>query len=207
MHINGVHPVLQIRELLEMKNLDLYNFSLTFENSLMTKIYNSMKDAFKEVLEEFNVEPTEERIFDLSNIWTKTMNRLEFPTKIMRMLNKLKKKYKLALLTNSDIFSISFVRKKYDIDEYFDVVLISCEERKIKPDREIFKKILDKLELNPEECMMVGDNLYNDIVPAKDFGMKTLLFDKYQRWGNYDSVDIKVNNIDDFVNSLLELKI
>src|SRR3989338_5065466 len=203
--VKGVHPIIQIREFLELSNLDLYDFSLSFERAIMLKPFNSMKDAFKEVLLEFNVEPTPENVLQLSDIWTKTMGQLEFPKEIQKALLDLRSKYKLGLLTNTDIFSISFVRNKFNIENYFDQVIMSYDVGVVKPDKEFFQLLLNKLGVEPEECLMVGDNLYNDIVPAKELGMKTLLVDLKNRWEGkgIETVDIRATSIEDFLNILL----
>lgn len=203
--VKGVHPIIQIREFLELSNLDLYDFSLSFERAIMLKPFNSMKDAFKEVLLEFNVEPTPENVLQLSDIWTKTMGQLEFPKEIQKALLDLRSKYKLGLLTNTDIFSISFVRNKFNIENYFDQVIMSYDVGVVKPDKEFFQLLLNKLGVEPGECLMVGDNLYNDIVPAKELGMKTLLVDLKNRWEGkgIETVDIRATSIEDFLNILL----
>ena len=203
--VKGVHPIIQIREFLELSNLDLYDFSLSFERAIMLKPFNSMKDAFKEVLLEFNVEPTPENVLQLSDIWTKTMGQLEFPKEIQKALLDLRSKYKLGLLTNTDIFSISFVRNKFNIENYFDQVIMSYDVGVVKPDKEFFQLLLNKLGVGPDECLMVGDNLYNDIVPAKELGMKTLLVDLKNRWEGkgIETVDIRATSIEDFLNILL----
>ena len=204
--VKGVHPIIQIREFLELSNLDLYDFSLSFERAIMLKPFSSMKDAFKEVLLEFNVEPTPENVLQLSDIWTKTMGQLEFPKEIQKALLDLRSKYKLGLLTNTDIFSISFVRSKFNIENYFDQVIMSYDVGVVKPDKEFFQLLLNKLGVEPGECLMVGDNLYNDIVPAKELGMKTLLVDFKNRWEGkkgIETTDIRVASMEDFLNILL----
>ncbi|MFN8485449.1 MAG: HAD family hydrolase [Anaerolineae bacterium] len=42
-----------------------------------------------------------------------------------------------------------------------------------KPHPEYYLEILDRIGRNAERCLMVGDNLVNDIAPAKAVGMRT----------------------------------
>lgn len=58
--------------------------------------------------------------------------------------------------------------------KYFDRVFASAEMGIAKPNRAIFKKALDVAGCQPEESVMVGDRLDNDIAPAKAVGMKTV---------------------------------
>ncbi|MCM3162027.1 HAD family hydrolase [Metabacillus litoralis] len=64
--------------------------------------------------------------------------------------------------------------KALEIDNYFDVMLISENEGIKKPDREIFIRALSKLGVSSDESMFVGDHPVNDIEAAKKVGMKTI---------------------------------
>lgn len=44
-----------------------------------------------------------------------------------------------------------------------------------KPNPKYYLELLEKLQLKPEECMMVGNDFDEDIVPAEALGMKTFL--------------------------------
>lgn len=58
--------------------------------------------------------------------------------------------------------------------KYFDIVLASAEEGVSKPDLEIFHRALTASKCMPNNIIMVGDRLDNDIAPAKKVGMKTV---------------------------------
>jgi HAD superfamily hydrolase (TIGR01662 family) len=45
-----------------------------------------------------------------------------------------------------------------------------------KPDVRLFLRACDDLAVKPEECVMVGDRIDNDIAPARLLGMRTVLF-------------------------------
>jgi putative hydrolase of the HAD superfamily len=45
-----------------------------------------------------------------------------------------------------------------------------------KPDVRLFLRACDGLGVQPVECIMVGDRIDNDVVPAKLLGMRTVLF-------------------------------
>ena len=44
-----------------------------------------------------------------------------------------------------------------------------------KPDPRYYEQILKKCGVLPEECIMVGDRIDKDIIPARQLGMKTIL--------------------------------
>ncbi len=45
-----------------------------------------------------------------------------------------------------------------------------------KPDVRLFLRACDDLGYEPQECLMVGDRIDNDIAPARQLGMRTILF-------------------------------
>lgn len=58
--------------------------------------------------------------------------------------------------------------------KYIDLVIASAEEGVSKPDRRIFEIALERSGCKPENAVMIGDRIDNDIVPAKQLGMKTI---------------------------------
>ena len=57
---------------------------------------------------------------------------------------------------------------------YFSVVASSWEAGFAKPDPALFRYALSLAACVPEEAVMIGDRLDNDIFPAKALGMKTV---------------------------------
>jgi len=45
-----------------------------------------------------------------------------------------------------------------------------------KPDPRLFLRACEGLRVKPEQCIMVGDRIDNDVVPARLLGMRTVLF-------------------------------
>lgn len=62
----------------------------------------------------------------------------------------------------------------WGILQYFDAVIASAEAGVAKPDKAIFEKAFEIAACSPDESMMVGDRLDNDIIPAKSIGMRTV---------------------------------
>ena len=54
------------------------------------------------------------------------------------------------------------------------MIIASDEVGVTKPNLEIFERVIKLVNLNPEDCVMVGDRLDNDIFPANKIGMKTI---------------------------------
>ena len=62
----------------------------------------------------------------------------------------------------------------WGLGRYFSVIASSAELGVSKPDKEIFLQALRMADCRPENAVMVGDRLDNDIRPAKELGMKTI---------------------------------
>ena len=80
------------------------------------------------------------------------------------------------------IFLLSNAQESFTVPEmdelgilkYFDGIMISSEERVSKPQRQFFEKLLAKYELNPKDCLMVGNDKNSDMQGAKGAGIDGL---------------------------------
>ncbi|MCU6708200.1 HAD family hydrolase [Paenibacillus sp. J5C_2022] len=92
-----------------------------------------------------------------------------------RVLDALKGKYKLLLLTNG---SPDLQKEKLDgvpeLVPYFDHIIISGEFGEGKPAASIFRHALDRLGIEPDHGIMVGDKLTTDILGANTIGMTSV---------------------------------
>ena len=84
------------------------------------------------------------------------------------------KGYNIYVLSNaSDLFYEYFPRFK-PLD-YFDGVVVSCDLHMVKPDRRIYKYILDKYSLKAEECLFIDDREDN-VEGANTQGINAVVF-------------------------------
>jgi putative hydrolase of the HAD superfamily len=93
---------------------------------------------------------------------------------------------KLGLLSNSARDMDEFVAH-HGLD--VDAVLSSRTHGKTKPHEAIFRRILELLGVRPEETMMVGDTLEDDIEGARAIGMQAVLVDREGRYPDRDRLD------------------
>lgn len=95
--------------------------------------------------------------------------------KLFSLVKKLKKKgYKVAILSDQWHLSKEALVQKKDF-EIFEKQVISCDVGIRKPNPEIYKMILDKLNLNAEETIFIDNQTWN-LIPAHKMGIKTILF-------------------------------
>ena len=118
---------------------------------------------------------------------------------VPNILEALSEKYKLGIIANQ----VAGTKKRIDnwgIGKYFDVVVASAEAGCAKPDLKIFNMALEEADCNPDEAVMIGDRIDNDILPAKKLEMKTVWvrqgFAKYQNVKNInEKIDYIINDI------------
>ena len=95
----------------------------------------------------------------------------DIPDETFMMLDTLKEKgIKIGLITNTFSDERDIIRES-SLFKYFDVALISYEQGICKPDLELYKRMTDKLNVKPEECLYVGDGGSRELYAARDAGM------------------------------------
>ncbi|MFC1697781.1 HAD family hydrolase [Nanoarchaeota archaeon] len=176
---NGVKPSpnKQIKSILGLEKMDFSEFIFIFEEAFMTQKNPSMENEFKKVCKTFLVKPEKELIDKMVKVWKENKSFAKPFPETIEVLDGLKKKYKLILLSNTDGFLIQKILKKYDMEKYFEQIVLSCNIGMLKPNPDIFKLILEKNKLKKEEVVMVGDSMISDIEGAKEVGIKGILID------------------------------
>lgn len=94
----------------------------------------------------------------------------------VKVLEELSKKYPLVMVSNF-YGNLDTVLKEFGIDIYFKKVIESEKEGIRKPDASLLKLGVKALDLKPEEILVVGDSIKNDIEPAETLGCHTLLLE------------------------------
>lgn len=121
------------------------------------------------------------------------------------LLDLLKGKYKLLLLTNG---SPDLQREKLtgvpQLAPYFDHIIISGEFGKGKPDESIFRHALASLELEVDDCVMVGDKLTTDILGANTVGMTSVWINRHGIDRNDDIIPTHtITNLHELIDLLV----
>lgn len=113
------------------------------------------------------------------------------------------KNYKLGIIANQKL-GLGIRLEELGILKYFDLIIASQEVGVSKPNKDIFNIALSKVNCKPYDCVMIGDRLDNDIVPAKQVGMKVIWI--RQGLAKYQEIKLGIKYTDFIVNSLIEIK-
>ncbi len=115
---------------------------------------------------------------------------------VSRVLYELKQRgIKLAIVSDAPRLKAWIRLVSMKINHYFDLVVTFDDTKELKPSNKPFKIVFEKLNVRPEECLMVGDWPERDIKGAKELGMLTC----FAKYGNPEAwapeADYEINDI------------
>ena len=94
------------------------------------------------------------------------------PESRLRRLIGLKARYRLFMLSNTNIIHWKFSKPFFALDgrnpeDYFEKIYLSYECHLVKPDKAFFQKVLDDNALIPDETLFIDDSVENCRVAAE----------------------------------------
>lgn len=153
-----------------------FNFTIAAEiaDSLLSSTFwgqnfRSWEDFVRAVLAHWNKNPKEKVVQEITNFLeenvifkfykdTKDINHLPF---------------RKAILTTAPKFLLNGLHF-----EGFEKIFTPDNIKALKPDSQAFLVTLKDLGVSPGETLMVGDDLEDDIIPAKKLGIEAILIDR-----------------------------
>ena len=93
---------------------------------------------------------------------------------------------KIVLLSNGLSKGQALKIKTLNLNRWFDAYFISEEQGVAKLEPQAFLNICQKFNVQPQQCLMVGDHLELDIVPAHDLGMQVFWINSQAKEKNTD---------------------
>jgi putative hydrolase of the HAD superfamily len=174
--------------LVNMYESQLFNHDMTIKNrsqnnnGKFTRLHFYSENAFKSLLQEFNIETTYSDIDWFNKIYLK--NHLKF----VKLVEGVKEGISLVKDKGYHCGIISDIDNDYqlkqfqalNLDNAFDSITTSEEVKAYKPDEVIYKVALDKANCQGNQALMVGDSYHKDIAGAKKMNMTTIWINYYQ---------------------------
>ena len=126
---------------------------------------------------------------------------------VISTLKILKKKYKLAVVSDAPAMKAWTRLIMAKLDGYFYLVLTKSDVKKQKTSTVPFNSALKHLKIKPEEAIMVGDRIERDIQTPKKLGIKTC----FARYGVEDlkkpvegksGADFEINDFEELIDVL-----
>ena len=100
---------------------------------------------------------------------------------MVKLILELRKKYKVALLTNFTSDLERFLKDMFNIYHIFDIVVNSYDIKAKKPDAEAFNYTLKKLDLEPQETVFIDDKEEN-VEGAQKLGIKSIVYKDFAQF-------------------------
>lgn len=108
----------------------------------------------------------------------------DLPIERLQMIRNLRKRgYKVFVLSNTnpimfnDWIDKAFRAEGKTMNDYFDGIVVSYQEKLCKPDPRIFKNLIVRYGLNPEETLMLDDSAAN-CSSARSIGLEAIQITK-----------------------------
>lgn len=128
---------------------------------------------------------------------------LLFEDAISTFISLRKAGLKLGIVTNASP-SVRIVLTNYRIDEYMDCMIISSDVGCRKPDARIYKIALEKLGVEAQDCVFVGDGNDGELDGAHKLGIVTIWVKRNMR-KHVQMKDSSILSVDFTVGSLGEV--
>ena len=143
--------------------------------NLSTIIVNNIKEIKNSVKEWKNRVP--ERLHqNMLNAMKNHGLYLEDKVETLKIIDKLKENgYKLYLFTNLNLLDYENIIKKRIWYPKFDGKIVSAKVKVLKPEKEIYIKLLEKYNLKPDECYFIDDKQVN-VDAGRKLGIKGHVF-------------------------------
>jgi len=117
---------------------------------------------------------------------------LKYDEKLILMFKKLDYLKHILLTDNPEIVGLLKLKLLGLNANLFAKRLFAVDLRVTKPDKRLFKMVLNYSNLFPEQHLMIGDREEKDIIPAKKLGARTCLV-----WGKSKVADISLKTVYD----------
>ncbi len=125
--------------------------------------------------------PSPEVLEDLLRVrYEAFIDAIELPAGVLSLLHRLSERYRLGLVSNyPDGAAIRHSLRRIGIESVFEAIVISGEVGYVKPHPCIFNVAAEKLQLDPQSTLLIGDNWLGDVQGAKRYGMKAAWLRQY----------------------------
>jgi FMN phosphatase YigB (HAD superfamily) len=121
-----------------------------------------------------------------------------------KLLEQLSRQYKLGVVSNF-YGNLDTVLQELSLLKYFNTVIDSSHTGIRKPDPQIFRMAVDKLNASATATTVIGDSYDRDIQPAKKLGCSTIWLDgkSWRRPQNTVDADVTIRSLYELPKYLL----
>jgi HAD superfamily hydrolase (TIGR01509 family) len=146
---------------------------------------------------------------EFNKIHEKTYFELLYKSEIIQpTVNLVKKLHNAgvitAVTTTSHMHDTMIILKRAGIEKMFNVIVTYEDVSKRKPDPEPYLITAKKLNLSPDECVVIEDTEIG-LTSAKSAGMKCIVIkNEYSKNHDFSKADMTINSADDLTVEMLK---
>jgi len=159
------------------RSVDLNSLALALDPVYGKSSRGEVKDFdefWRLVLKNLTIAPDPELIKELDDFRSHNYASVfSLYPRAVPVLQYLKKKYTLALVSNCSI-GTRLIISSLGIDIFFKAIVLSYEVGARKPDKRMYVRALESTDLTSKDCIFIADEI-SDLEGARDVGLGTLL--------------------------------
>ncbi|MFT2099201.1 HAD family hydrolase [Marinomonas sp. 2405UD66-6] len=114
---------------------------------------------------------------------------VELLPNIEAVLQELKGKFKLLVITKGDLLDQESKLARSGIADYFDIIEVVSEKTE-----EAYRQILERHKISTEQFLMVGNSLKSDILPILDLGAQAVHIPYHSTWEHEQVAEDTLSN-------------
>ena len=146
-------------------------------DDLMNLFRVSPLNVFNRLYDKYQIEYSKEMILDLVKEYRGHFPDIQFYDDVLTCLSELNKSgIKVGIITDGYTITQRQKLKALKADEYFDEIIVTDELGRDywKPNPKAFELMKEKLKVNFDEMIYVGDNLKKDFISPNRLGMLSI---------------------------------
>ncbi|WP_136467962.1 HAD family hydrolase [Flagellimonas onchidii] len=154
----------------EMQNLETYGYG----------IKGFVLSMIESALDLSNNKVSQQTISEILDLGKKMISHpVELLNGVEEVLENLKDKYRLIVLTKGDLLDQERKLEKSGISKYFHHVEVLSDKKE-----ENYQNLLDHLEIKVEEFLMIGNSLKSDVLPILNIGANAIHIPFHTTWAH-----------------------
>jgi putative hydrolase of the HAD superfamily len=136
----------------------------------------NQRQTFNGALEKLCIEYNDDLIDELIKVYRGHKPKIKLPKDSLSILKKMKRKYTLALLTDGFLPAQKLKVQALKIEKFFTCIVYTEELGRDfwKPSPAGFERILDTLQIQPENAAYIADNEKKDFIAPNRLGFLTI---------------------------------
>jgi HAD superfamily hydrolase (TIGR01509 family) len=162
--------------------------------------YKNWRSYFSRILWRLKVKVNEETLNNIVGLLEGKPYQL-YPDAAGAVVKAKEKGFKTAIVTTIAYFQ--FKKAIQPIRNYFDFIMTGYEAGCDKTNPKMYRKVLEILNVRPEEAVMIGDDVPIDIILPKRLGINAILLSRERKNVECSQADAVINSLNEALETII----